>query len=126
MENEYVWVIFVYDGTNACSRLDVFTASRSFLKWAQDLPDPPHLRSLTCRTTVRSPRADFEQHLQRQIIEMTASIWFLGTNEDLRWPKVRLRRAGSNPGLRFLRNYLDLVLFRAIIDPEIAPAYPAS
>jgi hypothetical protein len=34
-----------------------------------------------------------------------------------------LRGARPNPGLRFLRNYLDLVLFSAIIDPEVAQAY---
>jgi len=36
---------------------------------------------------------------------------------------VKLRGARPKPGLRFLRNYLDLVLFSAIIDPEIALAY---
>jgi hypothetical protein len=34
-----------------------------------------------------------------------------------------LRGARPNPGLRFLRNYLDLVLFSAIVDPEVAQAY---
>lgn len=71
----------------------------------------------------RSPRADFEQDLQHQIAKITASVWLLATNEDLRWPTVKLRGARLNPGLRLLRNYLDLVLFSAIIDPEIAQAY---
>jgi hypothetical protein len=71
----------------------------------------------------RSPRTDFEQHLQQQIAKITASVWFLATNEDLRYPTVKLRGARPNPGLRFLHNYLDLVLFSAIIDPEIAMAY---
>jgi hypothetical protein len=68
----------------------------------------------------RSPRTHFEQHLQHQIAQITA---ILATNEDLRWPTVKLRGARPNPGLHFLRNYLDLVLFSAIIDPEIAMAY---
>jgi 2-polyprenyl-6-methoxyphenol hydroxylase-like FAD-dependent oxidoreductase len=71
----------------------------------------------------RSPRAHFEQHLQHQIAKITTSVWFLATNEDLRWPKVNLRGARINLGLRFLRSYLDLVLFSAIIDPEIALEY---
>jgi 2-polyprenyl-6-methoxyphenol hydroxylase-like FAD-dependent oxidoreductase len=71
----------------------------------------------------RSPRTHFEQHLQHQIAKFTAHVWFLTTTEDLRWPKVKLRGARPNPGLRFLRNYSDLVLFSAIIDPEIAIAY---
>jgi hypothetical protein len=71
----------------------------------------------------RSPRTHFEQHLQRQIAKVAAPVWFLTTTEDLRWPKVKLRGARPNPGLRFLRNYSDLVLFSAIIDPEIAIAY---
>jgi hypothetical protein len=71
----------------------------------------------------RSPRADFERHLQRQIAKITASVWLIATNEDLRWPTVKLKGARPNPSLRFLRNYLDLVLFSAIVDPEIAQAY---
>ncbi len=71
----------------------------------------------------RSPRAHFERHLQHQIAKITASVWFLATNEDLRWPTVKLRGARPNPRLRFLRSYLDLVLFSAITDPEIALAY---
>jgi hypothetical protein len=71
----------------------------------------------------RSPRAHFEQQYQQQIAKITSPVWFLATNEDLRWPTVRLRGAHPNPGLRLLRNYLDLVLFSAIIDPEIALAY---
>jgi 2-polyprenyl-6-methoxyphenol hydroxylase-like FAD-dependent oxidoreductase len=71
----------------------------------------------------RSPREDFEHHLQRQIAKITASVWLIATNEDLRWPTVKLRGARPNPGLRFLRNYLDLVLFSAIVDPEVAQAY---
>jgi 2-polyprenyl-6-methoxyphenol hydroxylase-like FAD-dependent oxidoreductase len=71
----------------------------------------------------RSPRAHFEQQYQQQIAKITSPVWFLATNEDLRWPTVKLRGANPNPGLRLLRNYLDLVLFSAIIDPEIALAY---
>ncbi len=71
----------------------------------------------------RSRRVHFEQHLQHQIAKITSRVWFLATNEDLRWPTVKLRRARPNPRLRFLRSYLDLVLFSAIIDPEIAMAY---
>ncbi|MGC2572204.1 MAG: FAD-dependent monooxygenase [Candidatus Nitrosopolaris sp.] len=71
----------------------------------------------------RSPKADFEHYLQRQIAKITASVWLIATNEDLRWPTVKLRGARPNPSLRFLRNYLDLVLFSAIVDPEIAQAY---
>jgi len=71
----------------------------------------------------RSPKADFEHHLQRQIAKITASVWLIATNEDLRWPTVKLRGGRPNPGLRFLRNYLDLVLFSAIVDPGIAQAY---
>jgi len=71
----------------------------------------------------RSPRTDFEQHLQHQIAVITASVWFLATNEDLRYPKVKLRGARPNLGMRFLRNYFDLVLFSAIIGPKIALAY---
>jgi 2-polyprenyl-6-methoxyphenol hydroxylase-like FAD-dependent oxidoreductase len=71
----------------------------------------------------RSPRADFEQHLQHQIAKITAPVWFLATNEDLRWPTVKLRGARPNPCLPLLRSYLDLVLFSAIIDPEIALTY---
>ncbi|MGC2680340.1 MAG: hypothetical protein WA323_00635 [Candidatus Nitrosopolaris sp.] len=63
----------------------------------------------------RSPRADFEQHFQHQIAKITACVWLLATNEDLRWPTVKLRGARPNPGLHILRNYLDLVLFSAII-----------
>src|SRR5215471_16239026 len=72
---------------------------------------------------LRSPRADFEHHLQRQIAKITASVWLIATNEDLRWPTVKLRGARPNPSLRFLRNYFDLVLFSAIVDPEVAKAY---
>ena len=71
----------------------------------------------------RSPRVHFEQHLQHQIAKITASVWFLAINEDLRWPTVKLRGARPNPRLRFLRSYLDLVLYSATIDPEIAMAY---
>ena len=70
-----------------------------------------------------SPRTHFEQHLQHQIAKVTAPVWFLTTTEDLRWPKVKLSGARPNPCLPLLRSYLDLVLFSAIIDPEIAMAY---
>ena len=33
----------------------------------------------------RSPKADFEHHLQRQIAKITASVWLIATNEDLRY-----------------------------------------
>jgi hypothetical protein len=71
----------------------------------------------------RSSRTHFEQHLQHQIAKVTAPVWFLTTTEDLRWPKVKLRGARPNPCLPLLRSYLDLVLFSAIIDPEIAMVY---
>ena len=61
--------------------------------------------------------------MQHQIAKITASVWLLATNEDLGWLTVKLRGARPNPCLRLLRNYLDLVLFSAIIDPEIAQAY---
>jgi hypothetical protein len=80
-------------------------------------------RKETLQEQQRSPRAHFEQQFQQQIAKITSPVWFLASNEDLRWPTVKLRGANPNPGLRLLRNYLDLVLFSAIIDPEIAMAY---
>jgi hypothetical protein len=71
----------------------------------------------------RSHIANFEQHFQQQLAPTTASAWLLATNQDLRWPTVRLRGARPNPGLRLLHSYLDLVLFSAIVDPEISQAY---
>lgn len=71
----------------------------------------------------RSPRADFEQHFQQQLAEITAPVWFLATNQDLRWPRVRLRGARPNHGLRLLHRYLDMVLSNAIVDPKLANAY---
>src|SRR6185312_16398244 len=44
-------------------------------------------------------------------------------SEDLRWPTVRLRGASPDPRLYFLRRYLDLVLYAAIVEPKIAQAY---
>jgi hypothetical protein len=57
--------------------------------------------------------------LQHQIAKVTAPVCFLATNEDLRWPTVKLRGARPNPCLPLMRSYLDL----AIIDPEIALTY---
>jgi 2-polyprenyl-6-methoxyphenol hydroxylase-like FAD-dependent oxidoreductase len=71
----------------------------------------------------RSPRLDFEQHFQQQLAETVADAWLLATNQDLRWPGVLLRGARPNPGLRLLHRYMDLVLYSAIVDPEIAQAY---
>jgi hypothetical protein len=70
-----------------------------------------------------SPRVNFEQHFQQQLAETIATPWLLATSEDLRWPTVRLRGASQNPRLYFLRRYLDLVLYAAIVDPKIAQAY---
>jgi 2-polyprenyl-6-methoxyphenol hydroxylase-like FAD-dependent oxidoreductase len=70
-----------------------------------------------------SPRADFEQHFQQQIAETVSDAWLLATNQDLRFPGVRLRGARLNPGLSLQHRYMDLVLFSAIADPEIALAY---
>jgi Squalene epoxidase len=71
----------------------------------------------------RSPIANFEQYFQQQLAPTTASAWLIATNQDLRWPTVRLRGARPNPALRLLHSYLDLVLFSAIVNPEIAQAY---
>jgi 2-polyprenyl-6-methoxyphenol hydroxylase-like FAD-dependent oxidoreductase len=71
----------------------------------------------------RSPIANFEQYFQQQLAPITASAWLIATNQDLRWPTVRLRGARPNPALRLLHSYLDLVLFSAIVNPEIAQAY---
>jgi 2-polyprenyl-6-methoxyphenol hydroxylase-like FAD-dependent oxidoreductase len=71
----------------------------------------------------RSPRADFEQRFQQQLAETVADAWLLATNQDLRFPGVRLKGARPNPGLRLLHRYMDLVLYSAIVDPEIAQAY---
>jgi 2-polyprenyl-6-methoxyphenol hydroxylase-like FAD-dependent oxidoreductase len=71
----------------------------------------------------RSPRPDFEQHFQQQLAVTVADAWFLGTNQDLRWPSAKLRGARPNPGLRLQHRYIDLVLYSAIVDPEIAQAY---
>ena len=71
----------------------------------------------------RSPRADFEQCFQQQLAGTVADAWLLATNQDLRFPGVRLNGARPNPGLRLLHRYLDLVLSSAIVDPEIAQAY---
>jgi hypothetical protein len=70
-----------------------------------------------------SPRADFEQHFQHQLAKITAPAWLIATNQDLRWPKVRLRGARPNHGLRLLHRYLDIVLSNAIVDPKLANAY---
>jgi hypothetical protein len=60
---------------------------------------------------------------QQQLAESIATPWLLATSEDLRWPTVRLRGASPNPRLYFLRRYLDLVLYAAIVEPKIAQAY---
>jgi len=70
-----------------------------------------------------SPRTDFEQHFQQQIAGTVADAWLLATNQDLRFPGVRLNGARPNPGLRVLHRYMDLVLYSAVVDPEIARAY---
>jgi 2-polyprenyl-6-methoxyphenol hydroxylase-like FAD-dependent oxidoreductase len=71
----------------------------------------------------RSPIANFEQHFQQQLAPTIADAWLLATNQDLRWPPMKLRGANHIPVLRLLHRYLDLVLFSAIVDPEIAQAY---
>jgi len=70
-----------------------------------------------------SPRSDFEQDFQQRLAETIAPAWLLATTEDLRRPTVRLRGARPNPGLGLLHRYLDLVLYSAIADAEIAEAY---
>lgn len=74
-------------------------------------------------TEQNSPRVNFEQYFQQQLAESIATPWLLATSEDLRWPTVRLRGASPNPRLYFLRRYLDLVLYAAIVEPKIAQAY---
>ena len=70
-----------------------------------------------------SSTVNFEQHFQQQLAETIVTPWLLATSEDLRWPTVRLRGASPNPGLYFLRCYLDLVLYAAIVEPKIAQEY---
>lgn len=70
-----------------------------------------------------SSGVNFEQYFQQQLAETIATPWLLATSEDLRWPTVRLRGASQNPRLYFLRRYLDLVLYAAIVEPKIAQAY---
>jgi 2-polyprenyl-6-methoxyphenol hydroxylase-like FAD-dependent oxidoreductase len=70
-----------------------------------------------------SPRVNFEHHFQQQLAESIATPWLLATSEDLRWPTVRLRGASPGFGLYFLRRYLDIVLYAAIVEPKIAQAY---
>jgi 2-polyprenyl-6-methoxyphenol hydroxylase-like FAD-dependent oxidoreductase len=71
----------------------------------------------------RSPRADFEQHFQQQLAETVTNAWFLASNQDLRFPGVRLKGARPNPGLPLLHRYMDLVLYSAVVDPKLAQAY---
>jgi 2-polyprenyl-6-methoxyphenol hydroxylase-like FAD-dependent oxidoreductase len=71
----------------------------------------------------RSPRASFEQYFQQQLAGTVADAWFLATNQDLRWPGVSLKGARPNPALRLQHRYMDLVLYSAIVDSEIAQAY---
>ena len=80
-------------------------------------------RCLRKQEQQNSPRVNFEQHFQQQLAETIATPWLLATSEDLRWPTVRLRGASQNLSLYLLRRYLDLVLYAAIIDPNIAQAY---
>ncbi len=68
-------------------------------------------------------RADFEQHFQKQLAKTISPAWLLATTEDLRRPTVKLRGARPNPALHLLHRYLDLVLYSAIVDPDIAQAY---
>ncbi len=70
-----------------------------------------------------SPRASFEQYFQQQLAGTIADAWLLATNQDLRWPGVRLKGARPNPGLRLQHRYMDLVLYSTIVDSEIAQAY---
>jgi len=70
-----------------------------------------------------SSGVNFEQYFQQQLAETIATPWLLATSEDLRWPTVRLRGASPNPGSYFLRRYLDLVLYAAIVEPKIAQEY---
>lgn len=71
----------------------------------------------------RSLRANFEQHFQQQLAGTVADAWLLATGQDLRFPGVRLKGARPRPGLRLLHRYIELVLYSAIVDPEIALAY---
>lgn len=76
------------------------------------------IKSVRClQEQQRSPRTYFEQYMQHQ------SQGYSTCMAHLRWHTVKLRGARLNPSLRFLRNYLDLVLFSAIINPEIALTY---
>lgn len=70
-----------------------------------------------------SPGANFEQHFQQQLARTVADAWLIATNQDLRWPGVKLSGARPRPGLRLLHGYMDLVLYSAIVDPAIAQAY---
>ncbi len=70
-----------------------------------------------------SPRENFEQYVQQQIARTVADAWLLATNQDLRFPGLRLQGARPNPGLPLLHRYIDLVLFSAVVDPAIAHAY---
>ncbi len=71
----------------------------------------------------RSTGADFEQHFQQQLAETVTDAWLLATNQDLRFPGVRLQGARPNPGLPVLHRYMDLVLYSAVVDPKLAQAY---
>lgn len=71
----------------------------------------------------RTPRTDFEQFFQQQLAETIAPVWLLASNQDLRWPTVRLRGGRPNPARPLLHRYLDLVLYGGVVDPEIAQEY---
>jgi 2-polyprenyl-6-methoxyphenol hydroxylase-like FAD-dependent oxidoreductase len=70
-----------------------------------------------------SPRPDFEQHFQQQLAKTVADAWLIATNQDLRWPGIVLSGARSRRGMHLLHRYIDLVLYSAVVDPEIARAY---
>jgi 2-polyprenyl-6-methoxyphenol hydroxylase-like FAD-dependent oxidoreductase len=70
-----------------------------------------------------SPRTDFEQHFQLQLAQTVANAWLLATNQDLRFPGLRLSGARPRRGLRFVHRYMDLVLSSAVVDPKIAQTY---
>ncbi len=73
----------------------------------------------------RVTKAHFAQHFQQQLAATVTDAWLLATNQDLRWPGVRLTGVRPNPALPVLHRALDLVLYSAVVDPLIAQAYVA-
>jgi 2-polyprenyl-6-methoxyphenol hydroxylase-like FAD-dependent oxidoreductase len=71
----------------------------------------------------RAPRADFERHFQQQLSRTVANAWLFATNQDLYWSRVKLSGARPRAGMRLFHRYLDLVLYSAVVDPEISYAY---